>query len=206
MLSCFICGADASAGWVKGFTPAPDSQKLALCPAHDNEENRLAVAAAWQILLNNDIAGQLAVARYRAKPKLQTATVRFMAGGMLSFLCLSCAPTEQGTLRIEHPDGEQTFIPMQHVREYSLRPSLPEDKDSEEAEYSAPDTSLIVGTEKEPLPPSPDEPFSEQTPEAQEAPPPAPEKEPARISSSAQTSSAPSSALVAIAMPPIAGD
>ena len=204
MLSCFICGADASAGWVKGFIPAPDSQKLALCPAHDNAENRLAVAAAWQALLNNDIAGQLAVARYRAQPKVQTATVRFMAGGMLSFLCLSCAPTEQGTLRIEHPDGEQTFIPMQHVREYSLRPSLPEDNDGAEAGCSDPGAS-VAGEEKETLPPSSGEQFSGQLPEAQEAPPLVPEKEPVRISSS-QAPSTPSNALVAIAMPPVSGD
>lgn|GEM_PF-5477798 len=95
--------------------------------------NRLAVTDAWEEMIRRDIAGQLAVARYRVNPILQTACVRFTAGGMLSFLCTACTPTAQGTLRIDHPDGEHTFIPMQHVREYSLRPSIPEELATEKA-------------------------------------------------------------------------
>jgi len=127
MLPCFICGKDASTGWIEGFVPSPDSQKLALCPKHDNASNRLAVADAWREMIRQSIAGQLAVAKHKVNPIVQTACVRFTAGGMLSFLCTACMPTEQGTLRIDHPDGERTFIPMQQVREYSLRPYVPEE-------------------------------------------------------------------------------
>lgn len=127
MLPCFVCGNDASTGWIKGFAPSPDSQKLALCAEHNTAANRLAVANAWKEALRKDIAGQIAVAGHKMRPCIQTATVRFMAGGLLSFLCTACAPTEQGTLRIDHPDGERTFIPLQHIRAYSLRPCMPED-------------------------------------------------------------------------------
>lgn len=127
MLPCFICGKDASTGWIKGFTPAPDSQKLALCSDHDTASNRLAVVKAWRIMLNRDIADQTAVARHKAKPVIQTATVRFTAGGMLSFVCTACTPAENGVLRIDHPDGEQSYIPMQHILEYSVRPHIAEE-------------------------------------------------------------------------------
>lgn len=127
MIPCHICGKDASTGWVKGFAPAPDSQKLALCPEHDNRENRLAVVRAWRDMLDADIATQNTVARQKAQPLLHTANIRFTGGGMLSFLCTSCTPTEQGTLRLDGPDGGQTYIPLQHIREYSLSPSFPEE-------------------------------------------------------------------------------
>jgi len=127
MLPCFICGKDASTGWIEGFVPSPDSQKLALCPEHDNAVNRLAVAKAWKEMIRQNITEQMAMAKYKANPIIQTACVRFTAGGMLSFLCTACMPTQQGTLRIDHPDGERTFIPMQQVREYSLRPYVAEE-------------------------------------------------------------------------------
>lgn len=95
---------------------------MALCPAHDNAANRASVADAWQHLLKNDIAEQTRIAQSRTQAAVHRADVRFLAGGMLSFLCQSCAPTPQGTLRIVSPEGEQTFIPMQHVREFSVRP------------------------------------------------------------------------------------
>jgi len=136
MLPCFICGKDASTGRIEGFVPAPDSQKLALCPEHDNAANRLAVADAWKEMIRQNIAEHLSVAKYKASPIIQTACVRFMAGGMLSFLCTACMPTEQGTLRIDHPNGERTFVPIQQVREYSLRPYVPEEFEENEAACS----------------------------------------------------------------------
>ena len=123
MIPCYICGKDASTGWTKGFVPAPDSQKLALCPEHNTPENRLAVVKAWRALIEREAAIMTGIAGFRAAaPSLQTATVHFTGGGMLSFTCLSCSPTTQGTLCIESPDGARNFIPMQHIREYSVRP------------------------------------------------------------------------------------
>ncbi len=125
MLPCFICGKDASTGWIQGFAPAPDSQKLALCAEHDNAANRLSLANAWRTMLQSDIAGQSSVARHKAGAILRMLTVRFTAGGMLSFPCTACAPTDHGSLRIDLPNGEQSFIPLIHVREYSIRPYTP---------------------------------------------------------------------------------
>jgi hypothetical protein len=126
MIPCHICGKDASTGWIKGYTPAPDSQKLALCAEHDNEKNRLAVANAWQAMLVGELAARMSVARQKASALLQTANIHFRGGGMLSFLCTACTPTGHGTLRLDGPDGSRTFIPLQHIREYSLSPSIPE--------------------------------------------------------------------------------
>jgi hypothetical protein len=117
MIPCYICGKDASTGWIKGFTPAPDSQKLALCAEHDNGKNRLDVVSAWQTMIIENLAAGMSMARQKISPLLRTANIRFTGGGMLSFLCTACFPTEQGTLRLEGPDGSQTYIPLQHVRE-----------------------------------------------------------------------------------------
>lgn len=132
MIPCHFCGKDASTGWTKGFVPAPDSQKLALCAEHNTPENRLCVAKAWHALLTRDLAVMTDVLAFKAAvPSLQAATVHFTGGGMLSFTCLSCAPTEQGTLCLESPLGVRNYIPLQHIREYSVRPYFPE-KDEQE--------------------------------------------------------------------------
>jgi hypothetical protein len=124
MIPCRICGRDASTGRVRGFVPAPDSQKLALCPEHDTAANREAMEREWQQLLEKEAALALSIAGRKAAPRVYAVTVRFTGGGTLSFTCLSCAPTPQDTLRIEAPDGAQTFIPLRHIRDYSVRTRL----------------------------------------------------------------------------------
>ena len=130
MIPCHICGKDASTGWTKGFIPAPDSQKLALCPEHDTAKNRLIVSNAWRERHEEEISAMTSIAKHKAVPALQVVSVHFTGGGMLSFVCTICAPTAQGTLRIDDADGKQTYIPMQHIREYTIRPytELPEEK------------------------------------------------------------------------------
>lgn len=122
MIPCHICGKEASTGWIKGFVPAPDSQKLALCAEHDNLENRALVSEAWNERHKQEISSMTSVARHKAAPFLQVVAVHFTGGGMLSFVCTSCKPAGQETLRIDDADGNHTFIPLRHVREYSLRP------------------------------------------------------------------------------------
>ena len=122
MIPCHICGKDASTGWIKGFIPAPDSQKMALCAEHDNAKNRTQVIRAWRALHERDIVSMTTAARHKAAAALQVASVHFTGGGMLSFICTACTPTDTGTLRIDDADGNNTFIPLQHVREYTLRP------------------------------------------------------------------------------------
>ena len=132
MIPCHICGKDASTGWTKGFIPAPDSQKLALCPEHDTARNRVIVSRTWRSLNEREISAMTSVAKHKASPVLQVVSVHFTGGGMLSFTCTACAPTAQGTLRIDDADGKQTFVPMQHIREYTVRPftetETPEEK------------------------------------------------------------------------------
>ena len=122
MIPCYVCGKDASTGWVQGFVPAPDSQKLALCAEHNTFDNRQLVGRAWRELNERGISAMTSVAKYKAAPILQVVSVHFTGGGMLSFTCTACTPTDRGTLRIDQADGTHTFIPMQHIREYALRP------------------------------------------------------------------------------------
>ncbi|MDR3175835.1 MAG: hypothetical protein LBU06_04810 [Desulfovibrio sp.] len=129
MIPCWICGRDASTGWTEGFVPAGDSHKLALCPEHDTEDNRLALEDAWRSLLLRNISTAVSIARYRAAPSLQSVSVHFTAGGTLSFTCLSCFATDHDALCIEAPDGAKTYIPLRHISDYTLRPCLPEDAD-----------------------------------------------------------------------------
>ena len=122
MIPCRVCGKDASTHWVTGLPPAPDSQKMALCPAHDTPGNRATVMLDWQNMLAGGIAAVTSVARHKAAPTMKLVTVRFIGGGMLSFTGIDCRPTEQNTLCIEEADGSRTFIPLQQVREYTVTP------------------------------------------------------------------------------------
>lgn len=151
MIPCHICGKDASTGWIKGFVPAPDSQKLALCSEHNTRENRLSVVKAWYSRLEQDISSMSTVSRQKAAPFLHTANIHFIGGGMLSFLCTACTPTEQHTLRIDAPDGSRTYIPLQHIREYSVSPHVPE-----QPQQSPPPPSRRIGNDQQnALPSSP---------------------------------------------------
>jgi hypothetical protein len=122
MIPCHICEKDASTGWNIGFIPAPDSQKLALCPEHDTHHNRLIVSKAWHALHEREISIMTSVAKHKASPGLQVVSIHFTGGGMISFVCTACFPTDHGTLRIDDPDGKQTYIPILHIREYAVRP------------------------------------------------------------------------------------
>ena len=92
MIPCHICGKDASTGWTKGFIPAPDSQKMALCAEHDTPKNRLLVSRAWRDVNAREIAAVTSVARHKASPALHVVSVHFTGGGMLSFTCTACTP------------------------------------------------------------------------------------------------------------------
>jgi hypothetical protein len=124
MIPCHVCGQDASTGWIAGLPPSPDSQKLALCSLHDTPENRNLLEKAWNDLLAQSIATAVSLARRKASPpERKIITVRFTAGGALSFLGTRCAPTEHNTLCIEEEDGGRTYIPMPQIRDYTVRPA-----------------------------------------------------------------------------------
>ncbi|MDR2161851.1 MAG: hypothetical protein LBO77_06930 [Desulfovibrio sp.] len=126
MIPCHICGQDASLGRIAGLPPAPDSQKLALCPRHDSPENRKLLEMAWSLHLTRAIADAESVRRFKAAPPARKIiTVRFTAGGTISFQGAGCSPTPHNTLCIEEEDGGRIYIPMQQVREYTVRQAPP---------------------------------------------------------------------------------
>ena len=154
MIPCFICANDASTGWVKGFAPAPDSQKMALCKEHNTPDNRRAVAVSWQEMLRKDITLATRLARPKNKSGQHIVSVHFTGGGMLSFTCLDCRATEHGSLRIEAADGSQTFIPLQHVKEYVLRPVPEFAQEPADALFGEPEIQQTCGAEPEQLEPA----------------------------------------------------
>lgn len=123
MIPCQICGQDASLGWVKGYVPAPDSQKLALCSEHDSPENRSMLLGLWQEFMHKAIREATQTAAWQAaRGRLLLLTIHFAAGGSLSMPCTAAAPTEHGTLKVSGPDGGVSFFPMRHIRRYDLSP------------------------------------------------------------------------------------
>ncbi len=137
MLPCFICGKDASTGWIKGFVPSPDSQKLALCREHDIPENRGKVIHEWFKLMK---ANYQTLATVEAQRGNRAATggegpsgtdpglprlmhIRFVVGGYMSLPCLKYEVTPNGTLEVETPEGRLQSFPLQHVKSYELSSS-----------------------------------------------------------------------------------
>jgi len=127
MLPCAICGKDAAAGWVAGYVPAPDSQKMALCPEHDSLENRRRIYTAWTEAMRQEFATAARVAAYQAaRNSLSLLTIYFSSGGSVALPCLACSQTGHNTLQVHNRDGSLSFFPMQQIRRYDLAP-LPED-------------------------------------------------------------------------------
>ena len=125
MLVCHICQCEVTGGWVYGFSPSPDSQKLALCPKHNTGNNQQIVAAAWQRLITNTIASTQNISSYHTGAIAFTVFVQFKNGGSLSYPCFSCVVTPHNTLRIHRKSGKFSYIPMADIKEYSIEPHDP---------------------------------------------------------------------------------
>lgn len=122
VIPCRVCEQDASTGWVIGFPPAPAGQKMGLCKAHDTPENRALVTKAWQDAQVRGLSRIASAAAHKAGDDRLSVRVRFTAGGLLEFTCRACFPTDHSTLCLESFDGERTFIPLEQIREYTVRP------------------------------------------------------------------------------------
>jgi hypothetical protein len=122
VIPCYICGRDAGTGWIIGFPPAPDSQKMALCREHDLPLNREEVQRAWQELIYNqlDWLGKNEAARQGGEEWL--LSLYFTGGGALSLPCVSIDLTDSGTLKITTPERDLVFFPLSQVRNYALTP------------------------------------------------------------------------------------
>ena len=124
MIPCHRCGKDAAPGWIVGFPPAPDSQKMGLCAEHDSEAARQEVLALWQTTLGRRMVESTASPGIDRMGEL-LVTVLFSNGGKLSFLCLQCAPTAHNSLELTEKNGNSTFIPMDQIKAYTVKKVSP---------------------------------------------------------------------------------
>jgi hypothetical protein len=122
MIPCFICGRDAGSGWIKGFPPAPDSQKLGLCQAHDTEFNRDMVADQWRKYLNKAISSLNAANAQKLYGRTRLLSIFFTGGGSIAVPCMDYATPDQDLLKVTTPDNEVVFFPLRQVRHYALTP------------------------------------------------------------------------------------
>lgn len=121
MIPCHVCGKDAALGWVAGFPPAPDSQKMGLCPAHDTESEREKVFTLWQEMLTRRIGAKSSFSDGPVVQEFQI-TVLYSGGGSMSFICEQHSVTPHGTLQLHQKGGGSTFIPLHHIKSYTVRP------------------------------------------------------------------------------------
>lgn len=122
MLPCQVCGRDAGTGWIEGFPPAPDSQKLALCREHDTPENRKLLRLAWQKMFKSSVDEFNRMEAFRSGDAQNLLTLYFTGGGSIALPCLGVAPAEPDSLKVTGLDGTVSFFPMRQVRRYTLNP------------------------------------------------------------------------------------
>lgn len=120
MLPCFVCGQDAGTGWIKGFPPAPDSQKLALCPMHDTPENRNKVTAAWQYMLEGNLAALVQNEAEKAGDQPRSLTLFFVRGSSVTLPVRSFRMTDDNTLLVQNLDGSKQYFPFQQIRYFAI--------------------------------------------------------------------------------------
>ncbi len=118
MIPCYICGKDASAGWIAGLPPAPDSQKVGLCRQHDNIPNRADAFQAWQDLLTGEIEMQLENRKLESGGLPFKLVIQFLGGGNVVVPCHSFGVVDGATLETVDTNGERRYFPLQHVRSY----------------------------------------------------------------------------------------
>ena len=122
MIPCLICGQDAGTGWIVGFPPAPDSQKMALCKKHDLPEHREKTQQAWLRFMYDRLEELTRNEQYRHGGGERLLSIYFNGGGSLSLPCASYAVTEDQAIKILTPSQETIFFPLSQVRNYALSP------------------------------------------------------------------------------------
>ncbi|UZP68244.1 hypothetical protein N1030_04495 [Desulfovibrio mangrovi] len=121
MVPCFICGKDATGGFIHGFVPAPDSQKVGLCAVHNTLENKKQAILHWILTMKADMVSQNEQNARRIKaPLTYKLTIRYADGGVATIPCLSWEVTEQSTLQITRTDKALSFIPLLHIRQFDV--------------------------------------------------------------------------------------
>lgn len=124
MIPCHVCGKDIGGGWVVGFPPAPDSQKIGLCRRHDQAAWREQAVKAWQELIYRELEKSNRNAACRAGDILQLLSIYFTGGRAISIPCASFGVIEGKTLKVLTPGGENIYFPLGQVRNYALSPLM----------------------------------------------------------------------------------
>jgi len=164
MIPCEVCGQDAGTGWIAGYPPAPDSQKMALCKEHDLPEHRLAVERDWFKFMRARLAEitRNEERKYGATDRL--LSIYFNSGGSLSIICSAFSITNDQAIKIITPGRENIFFPLAQVRNYALSP-LPPVEDEAEPPDASPEkedsnSTFSAGPERDEFAPVQEEPDS----------------------------------------------
>ena len=132
MIPCQICGQDAGTGWIAGYPPAPDSQKMALCKEHDLPENRRAVERDWLKFMRARLAEITRNEEHRYGAADRLLSIYFNGGGSLSIPCSAFSITRDLAIKIITPGRESVFFPLAQVRNYALSPLPPAEDETEQ--------------------------------------------------------------------------
>lgn len=122
MVPCHICGQNAASGWVYGIPPAPDRQKLGLCPKHDTMENRRIVRRQWIRLMEEEAARAMSGRPEDAKPHGYEVEIDFLDGGRRTIQCRAYDVMEKQDLLAITAEDEAVYYPLQHIRTFRVRP------------------------------------------------------------------------------------
>lgn len=122
MVTCHVCGKNAVSGWIYGIPPAPDRQKLGLCPQHDTTENRRIVRRQWIRLMEEEASRAMARRPGDDKPHGYEVEIDFMDGGRRTIACKAYDVMEKQDLLAITAEDEAVFYPLQHIRTFRVRP------------------------------------------------------------------------------------
>ena len=120
MVPCFVCGKDATGGFIHGYAPEPDGKKVGLCLQHNSTENKKKAILYWIRQQKSDVLriNEINALRMGTAPE-QTVTIHFIDGGVANVQCLSWQLVD-GALQLLKPDKSLTFVPLQHIRTFDL--------------------------------------------------------------------------------------
>ena len=121
MINCLICGKDAADGWVTGLPPAPDSQKVGLCKAHDTPDNRILAEKKWRSIMEQAVEIEReseALHLIGAPVQPLTLEILFIDGGKIDVLCKNFRTTDDDVLEVTTPENRLVFYPLRHIRRY----------------------------------------------------------------------------------------
>ena len=124
MINCLICGKDAADGWITGLPPAPDSQKVGLCRAHDTPYNRIMAEKKWRKIMEQavEIERESEVLHLAGAPvQPLTLEILFIDGGKVEVLCKSFRATDDDVLEVATSENRLVFYPLRHIRRYGKK-------------------------------------------------------------------------------------